>query len=73
MNSFNNPIIKEVRGRGLFRSIEMKKGLHVDGNDLAYALMKRGILSKASHSITCRLAPPLMITEKQMNFGIMRI
>lgn len=66
MDKFSNPIIKEVRGRGLFRSIEVKQGLHVNGNDLAYALMRRGILSKASHSKTCRLAPSLLINEKQM-------
>lgn len=56
--------VKEVRGRGLFVGIELKEGIHIDGNDLAYAMMKRGILTKATHDSTVRLAPCLTINEK---------
>jgi acetylornithine/succinyldiaminopimelate/putrescine aminotransferase len=67
LNSIKSSLIKETRGRGLFRSIELKKGARVDGNDLAYELMNVGLLTKATHNYTIRLAPPLVINEDQVS------
>lgn len=61
-----SPLIKEVRGRGLFVGIEMKSDLKVDGNDLAKILMKKGLVTKATHDSTIRLAPALVITKEEI-------
>jgi len=56
----------ETRGRGLFRAIEVVHDARVKGDDLAYILMKLGLLSKASHDYSLRLAPALIIQEKEI-------
>lgn len=73
LSSIKSSLIKEVRGKGLFRSIEIKKGTKVDGNDLAYELMKLGLLTKATHGYTIRLAPALIINEKEMETACYKI
>ena len=59
-------MIKEVRGRGLFVGVEINHDLKVDGNDLAKILCKHGLLTKATHDSTIRLAPPLVITQEEI-------
>jgi acetylornithine/succinyldiaminopimelate/putrescine aminotransferase len=59
-------LIKETRGRGLFRAIETVHDAKVKGDDLAYILMKLGLLTKASHDFSIRLAPALIIKEKEI-------
>lgn len=58
--------MKETRGRGLFRAIELVHDAKVKGDDLAYILMKLGLLSKASHDYSLRLAPALIIKESEV-------
>ena len=58
------PLIKEVRGSGLFIGIEIRSDSNVDGNHLAKILKKHGLLSKATHDTTIRLTPPLVIGEE---------
>ena len=59
-------MFKEVRGRGLFVGVELKSELKVDGNDFAKILSKHGLLTKATHDSTIRLAPPLVITSDEI-------
>ena len=59
-------LFKEVRGRGLFVGVELKSDLKVDGNDFAKILFKHGLLTKATHDSTIRLAPPLVITSQEV-------
>jgi ornithine--oxo-acid transaminase len=59
-------IISDQRGRGLFRAIEVNSDSHVNGNDLAYILMKLGLLTKATHDYSLRLAPSLIIKEDEV-------
>lgn len=66
LSKLKSKLIKEVRGRGLFRSIEIVHDAHVDGNDLAYACMKFGVVTKATHKYSLRLAPALSINEEQI-------
>jgi acetylornithine/succinyldiaminopimelate/putrescine aminotransferase len=44
----------------------VKHNKAVNGNDLADVLARLGVLSKATHTYTLRLAPPLTINEKQV-------
>jgi ornithine--oxo-acid transaminase len=66
LSSIDSGLIKEVRGKGLFRSVELIKESKVDGNDLAYELMKIGLLTKATHNYTVRLNPALVIKEEEV-------
>lgn len=66
LEQIKSPLIKETRGRGLFRAIELVHDSKVKGDDLAYILMKMGLLTKASHDYSLRLAPALIIKEKEV-------
>ena len=61
--------IKDVRGRGLMLAVE----LHPDaGGARAYcqALQARGLLAKETHDHTIRIAPPLVITQDQVDWAV---
>jgi ornithine--oxo-acid transaminase len=50
-------------------------GVHISpggpaGREAAEALMARGVLCKEAHSSTLRLAPPLVITEHDLDTGL---
>ena len=66
LKKIKSPIIKDTRGRGLFRAVEVAHDAHVNGNDFAYVLMKLGLLTKATHDYSLRLAPALIINEDQV-------
>ena len=64
--------IKEVRGRGLLIGIE----LHAEAGGarrFCEELMKQGLLCKETHENVIRLAPPLIIREKDLNWALKRI
>jgi ornithine--oxo-acid transaminase len=64
--------IKEVRGRGLLIGIE----LHPEAGGarrFCEELMKEGLLCKETHDNVIRLAPPLIIREKDLNWALKRI
>ena len=63
-------MFKEIRGRGLFVGVEIKSELKVDGNDFAKILSKHGLLTKATHDSTIRLAPPLVITSDEIHQSV---
>lgn len=44
----------------------MNHDSHVNGSDFAYILMNLGLLTKACHEFSLRLAPALVINEKQV-------
>jgi ornithine--oxo-acid transaminase len=62
-------IIKEVRGRGLMLAVEL---VPEAGGARRYceALRERGILAKDTHGDTIRIAPPLVITEDQVDWAV---
>ena len=66
LRTIKSSIIKDTRGRGLFRAVEVAHDAHVNGNDFAYVLMKLGLLTKATHDYSLRLAPALLINETQI-------
>ena len=50
----------------MFWAIEVANDAKVNGNDFAYALMKLGLLTKATHDFSLRLAPALIIKEQEV-------
>ena len=70
LRNLDQSMFSDVRGRGLFVGVEIKENLHVDGNDFAKILAKHGLLTKATHDSTIRLAPPLVITEEEVRQSV---
>jgi ornithine--oxo-acid transaminase len=57
-----------VRGRGLWAGIDIAPGR--TGREVSAALMRRGVLCKETHGSTLRLAPPLVISEDDLDRGV---
>ncbi|SFS62475.1 ornithine--oxo-acid transaminase [Paenibacillus sp. BC26] len=69
LRQIDNPVIKEVRGRGLFIGLE----LHGEARPYCEKLKELGILCKETHETTIRFAPPLTITKEQLDWALTRI
>lgn len=61
-----NDIVTIVRGKGLFCAIVIKERKNKTAWELCLALKENGLLAKPTHGDIIRLAPPLIITEKQL-------
>lgn len=60
----SDPRVKEVRGAGLLIAIEFHEGI---AKSKVKALAKAGVLAKDTHKTTIRFAPPLIISEEQVD------
>ena len=69
LKKVKNSQIVEVRGIGLWVAVELK----VPARPLCEALQRRGVLCKETHSTVIRLAPPLMISKKDLEWGLDQI
>jgi ornithine--oxo-acid transaminase len=67
-NIDNSPLIKDVRGKGLFNGIEFNKDINT--YDICYKLMKNGLLVKDAGNNTVRFSPPLTINKAQLDKGL---
>jgi ornithine--oxo-acid transaminase len=56
--------VKEVRGRGLWAGVEF---VTLSGREVCERLAAAGVLAKDTHGTTIRLAPPLMISEADLD------
>jgi ornithine--oxo-acid transaminase len=69
LKEITNPLIKEVRGRGLFIGVE----LHEPARKYCEALKDEGLLCKETHDTVIRFAPPLIISKEELDWAIERI
>lgn len=69
LQQLESPIVKEVRGKGLWLAIE----LTVPARPLCEALKDRGLLCKETHDTVIRLAPPLIIEEPDLAWALDQI
>ncbi|MGC4375332.1 ornithine--oxo-acid transaminase [Fictibacillus sp. Mic-4] len=69
LKEINNPAIKEVRGRGLFIGVELNEA----ARPYCERLKEKGLLCKETHENVIRFAPPLIISEEDLNWAIERI
>ena len=64
--------IKEVRGKGLLIGIELKPEAG-GARRFCEKLMEAGLLCKETHEHVIRFAPPLIITQKELNWAFKKI
>jgi ornithine--oxo-acid transaminase len=69
LRAFRHPAIREVRGRGLLIGLELDPAL-VTARAFCEQLMLRGILSKDTHGTVVRFAPPLIISEAEIDAAL---
>ena len=72
LKGLKSPLIKSLRGKGLFVGIEIDPKL-ARAREVCERLMAEGILSKETHETVVRLAPPLVITREQVDWAVERI
>jgi len=63
-----SPHVREVRGRGLFIGIELKPEAG-RARRFCEALKSRGMLCKETHEHVIRLAPPLVISQEEIDWA----
>jgi ornithine--oxo-acid transaminase len=69
LKEINNPLIKDVRGRGLFIGVE----LTAPARKYCEQLKDQGLLCKETHDTVIRFAPPLIISKEELDWAIERI
>lgn len=66
LQSLNSSLVREVRGRGLLVGVEIDTRLG-EARELAERLLAAGILTKETHDTVLRFAPPLVISEQELD------
>lgn len=69
LQQLKSPVIREVRGRGLFIGLE----LTVPARPYCEKLKESGLLCKETHKTIIRFAPPLIITQAELDWAYERI
>jgi len=69
LRTIESPNIVEIRGKGLFIGIQ----LHSKARPYCEALKQEGLLCKETHENVLRFAPPLVITEEELDWAFDRI
>ncbi|KAI0390248.1 ornithine aminotransferase [Xylariaceae sp. FL0594] len=73
--ALNSPVIKTIRGKGLLNAVVVDES-QTNGRsawDLCLLLKEKGVLAKPTHGDIIRFAPPLVITEAQLQKAISKI
>jgi ornithine--oxo-acid transaminase len=63
-------VVRTVRGRGLWAGVEFAS---LPGRQVCEGLAERGVLAKETHGNVIRLAPPLVISEEDLDWGLDQI
>lgn len=72
LRNIDSPLIRDVRGRGLYVGMEIDPE-KAGARTVCEQLMQYGILSKDTHGTVVRFAPPLVITEKQIDRTVVQV
>jgi len=67
-----SPLIRDVRGRGLFIGVELDPTA-VSAHEAALVFLAHGILTKDTHETVIRFAPPLTIDRDTLDEALVRI
>ncbi|WP_430787737.1 ornithine--oxo-acid transaminase [Virgibacillus flavescens] len=66
LRKIDNPVIKEIRGKGLFVGVELTE----PARPYCEKLKERGLLCKETHENVIRFAPPLVIKKEDLKWAI---
>ena len=69
LRELKNPVIKEVRGKGLLIGLELKE----QARPYAEKLKEKGLLCKETHGVVIRFAPPLVITKEELDWAFEQV
>jgi ornithine--oxo-acid transaminase len=69
LRAIRSPVIREVRGRGLWIGVELR----VAARPYCERLKEEGMLCKETHDHVIRLAPPLTITRDEIDWALGRL
>jgi len=72
LKSIQAPCIRDIRGIGLWIGLDFDPSI-VSARTICEKLKERGVLSKETHHTVVRLAPPLIITKEELDWGAERI
>ncbi|HMA51331.1 MAG TPA: aminotransferase class III-fold pyridoxal phosphate-dependent enzyme, partial [Magnetospirillaceae bacterium] len=72
LRGLNSPLIRDIRGRGLLVGVEIDP-VYASARHVVEELMRRGVLSKETHDTVIRLAPPLVISQADLDWAIDRL
>jgi ornithine--oxo-acid transaminase len=66
LRKMRSPHVVEIRGKGLWIGVE----LNTPARPFCEAMKERGLLCKETHEHVIRLAPPLMISKEDLQWGL---
>jgi ornithine--oxo-acid transaminase len=66
LEAVNHPMLEFVRGKGLFNAIGIRPIGGFKAWDVCLKMKENGLLAKPTHDHIIRFAPPLVITEEQV-------
>lgn len=69
LRALNSPLIKEVRGKGLWIGVEFNENAG-SAWDICLKMLDKGVLMKDTHQTIVRFAPPLVITKEELDFAL---
>lgn len=72
LRDMNSPFVKEIRGSGLFVGVELTPEAG-PARAFCETLKTEGMLCKETHENVIRFAPPLIISEEDLDWAIERI
>lgn len=72
LRAIKSPHVKEYRGRGLFIGIELKPEAG-GARRFCEALKDRGMLCKETHEHVIRIAPPLVISQEDVDWAFEQV
>lgn len=70
LRKIDKPWVKDVRGKGLLNALEVDPSVGVEAWDMCLRLKENGLLAKPTHETIIRFAPPLVISEKELQDSI---
>jgi ornithine--oxo-acid transaminase len=69
LNLMTGGAVREVRGRGLWAGVDIDPA-YGTGREISERLMDRRVLVKDTHGSTIRIAPPLVISKEDLDWGL---
>jgi ornithine--oxo-acid transaminase len=69
LRAIDSPLVRAVRGRGLWVGVELDTA-RVASHRVVARMLAQGVLTKDTHGTTIRFAPPLVIAQAALDHGI---